>query len=71
MGTLPQISSDRLIKALERLGFTQRNGKGSHTVLRRYSTVVVVPHQNPVRRGTLRNVLKQAGITVQELLENL
>lgn len=71
MPPLPQVSSDRLIKAFERLGFQQRRGKGSHTVMRRASTVVVVPHRNPVPKGTLHNVLRQAGVTVEELSEHL
>jgi predicted RNA binding protein YcfA (HicA-like mRNA interferase family) len=71
MPQLPQISSDRLIKAFERLGFQQRRGKGSHTVMRRASTVVVIPHRNPVPKGTLRNVLKQAEVSIEELVEHL
>ncbi|MGW0465330.1 type II toxin-antitoxin system HicA family toxin [Streptomyces sp. NPDC003027] len=69
MPPLPQISSDRLIKALERLGFTRRAGKGSHTVMRRGSVVCVVPHRNPVPRGTLANVLRQAGVTAEQLID--
>jgi predicted RNA binding protein YcfA (HicA-like mRNA interferase family) len=67
MPPLPQISSTQLIKALIRLGFTQRPGKGSHTVLRRGATVCVVPHRNPIPQGTLRNVLRQAGVDASEL----
>lgn len=68
MPPLPQLSSERLIKALVRLGFTERRGKGSHTVLRRGSSVCVVPHRDPVPRGTLANVLRQAGVEPDELL---
>lgn len=71
MPPLPQISSDRLLKALERLGFTRRAGKGSHTVMRRGGVVCVVPHRNPVPRGTLANVLRQAEITVDQLNDAL
>jgi len=69
MPPLPQISSDRLIKALERLGFSRRAGKGSHTVMRRGSVVCVVPHRNPVPKGTLANVLRQAGVTADDLTD--
>jgi predicted RNA binding protein YcfA (HicA-like mRNA interferase family) len=67
MPPLPQISSERLIKALERLGFTRRAGKGSHTVMRRENVICVVPHRNPVPKGTLANVLRQAGVTPDQL----
>ncbi|GGP71549.1 MULTISPECIES: type II toxin-antitoxin system HicA family toxin [Streptomyces] len=69
MPPLPQISSERLIKALEQLGFTRRAGKGSHTVMRRGSVVCVVPHRSPVPKGTLANVLRQAGVTPEQLTE--
>ncbi|MFF4404337.1 type II toxin-antitoxin system HicA family toxin [Streptomyces sp. NPDC001262] len=71
MPPLPQISSESLIKALCRLGFTERRGKGSHTVLRHGPVVVVVPHRNPVPRGTLANVLRQAQVTPEQLRDNL
>ncbi|MFJ8668465.1 type II toxin-antitoxin system HicA family toxin [Streptomyces sp. NPDC093600] len=57
------------MKALERLGFTRRADKGSHTVMRRGSIVCVVPHRNPVPRGTLTNVLRQAGVTAEQLVD--
>ncbi|MFD5316176.1 type II toxin-antitoxin system HicA family toxin [Streptomyces sp. NPDC127098] len=60
-----------MFKALERLGFEQRRGKGSHTVTHRSSAVVVIPHRNPIPRGTPRNVLKQAGVSLDELTEAL
>ncbi|MEU8580601.1 type II toxin-antitoxin system HicA family toxin [Streptomyces abikoensis] len=69
MPPLPQISSERLIKALEQLGFTRRAGKGSHTVMRRGSVVCVVPHRSPVPKGTLANVLRQAGVTPEQLTD--
>ncbi|MEV0371396.1 type II toxin-antitoxin system HicA family toxin [Streptomyces sp. NPDC050636] len=69
MPPLPQISSERLIKALEHLGFTRRAGKGSHTVMRRGSVVCVVPHRSPVPKGTLANVLRQAGVTADQLMD--
>lgn len=53
------------------MGFDPRPGKGSHTVLRKGSVVVVVPHQNPIRPGTLRNILKQAQVSSQDLAANL
>jgi predicted RNA binding protein YcfA (HicA-like mRNA interferase family) len=71
MPPLPQISSSALLKALLHLGFEQRRGKGSHTVVRRGSVVAVIPHRDPIPKGTLRNVLKQAGVTVEEISPHL
>jgi predicted RNA binding protein YcfA (HicA-like mRNA interferase family) len=40
-------------------------------VVRRGSTVAVIPHRDPIPKGTLRNVLKQAGVTIEEVNEHL
>jgi predicted RNA binding protein YcfA (HicA-like mRNA interferase family) len=43
MAKLPCVSGARVVKALERLGFVKRRQRGSHVVLRRGSSVCVVP----------------------------
>lgn len=63
-------NSRDVIKALKRAGFRQlaRRGKGSHTFLFRENppTGINVPLANPVRRGTLRAIIRQAGLSVEE-----
>ena len=58
-------------RALRRLGFETQRQTGSHLILRRGSCVVVVPQHRPLIPGTLRGILEQAGVTVEELLEKL
>jgi predicted RNA binding protein YcfA (HicA-like mRNA interferase family) len=69
---LPSISSREVIKALERVGFQQVSGrgKGSHTFIYRDvpPTGITVPQANPVSRGTLRAIIRQAGLTVDEFV---
>jgi predicted RNA binding protein YcfA (HicA-like mRNA interferase family) len=60
-----------VVKALERLGFVNRRQRGSHVVLRRGSSVCVVPMHREVDQGTLRGVLRQAGVTAEEFVKNL
>ncbi len=45
--------------------------KGSHVKLRRGATVVVIPMHNPLKIGTLRNILRQVGMTPEELIDLL
>jgi len=47
--------------------------KGSHMVLRREipHARVVVPNHKQIRPGTLRQILNEAGLTVEQLLELL
>ena len=58
-------------KALRRMGFESQRQTGSHLILRRGHCVVVVPQHRPLKPGTLRSILEQAGVSVEELLENL
>jgi predicted RNA binding protein YcfA (HicA-like mRNA interferase family) len=66
MPKLPCVSGQKVAKALERLGFERRRQKGSHLVMRRGGAVCVVPMHREVDQGTLRGVLRQAGISEQE-----
>jgi len=71
MPKLPCVSGAKVAKALERLGFIRQRQKGSHLVLRRGGSVCVVPMHREVDQGTLRGVLRQAGISPEEFVENL
>jgi predicted RNA binding protein YcfA (HicA-like mRNA interferase family) len=71
MPRLPCVSGARVVKALERLGFVKRRQRGSHVVLRRGSSVCVVPLHREVDQGTLRGVLRQAGVSAEEFAEHL
>jgi predicted RNA binding protein YcfA (HicA-like mRNA interferase family) len=65
------ISGQELARILVRVGFVVNRQKGSHIVLRRdqpYARVVVPDHKQ-MRLGTLRQILKEAGLTVAQLLE--
>ena len=71
MAKLPCVSGARVVKALERLGSVKRRQRGSYVVLRRGSSVCVVPRHREVDQGMLGGVLRQAGVSVEELVENL
>jgi predicted RNA binding protein YcfA (HicA-like mRNA interferase family) len=58
-------------KALIRLGFERQRQSGSHLILRRAGRTVVVPQHRPLKPRTLRGILEQAGVTLEELLQHL
>ena len=72
MPKLPRLSGAEVIRTLERLGFAQVRQRGSHVVLRRETPQgavgCVVPLHREVAIGTLRSILKQAGITADEFV---
>ncbi|HEY5601351.1 MAG TPA: type II toxin-antitoxin system HicA family toxin [Patescibacteria group bacterium] len=63
------------MKALRRIGFEIISQKGSHIKLRRNFDgkvyTVIVPNHKEVALGTLQSILKQAGIMMDELEENI
>ena len=71
MPKLPDVSGKETRRALERLGFIFRRQSGSHVILRRGSRGCVVPMHREISRGTLKGILDQAGVSVDEFIANL
>ena len=66
---LPVISGERLIKILVRKGFSVRRQAGSHVVLQRGFVVFSVPLHEELKKGTLKAILNQSGLSVEDLLD--
>lgn len=73
MSKLPVISGRKCVRALERAGFYLKRRTGSHLVLRRDEPFaqVVVPDHKVLDRGTLRAIVRQAGLSVDEFVSLL
>ena len=69
---LPVVSGRQTVKALGKLGFAEVSQRGSHLKLRNESgRTVIVPLHDELARGTLRSILRQADITIDELRGSL
>lgn len=68
---LPRISGKKIVRALEKLGFTVVRQRGSHIIMRRGSWGCVVPNHREVKVGTLSGVIKQAGVSHEEFISAL
>lgn len=73
MSKLPVVSGSECIKALEKIGFVVQRQKGSHITLVRQdpATQVTIPNHRTVARGTLRTIIRQVGLTVDEFIRLL
>ncbi len=73
MSRLPVISGRKCVRALERAGFYLKRQTGSHLVLRRDEPFaqVVVPDHRALDRGTLRAIIRQVGLSVEEFVSFL
>ncbi len=71
MNTLPRISGRDCVKALLKVGFIIRRQQGSHIILRRTEpfSQLVVPDHKELDRGTLRAIIRQAGLTIKQFNE--
>ena len=60
-------------KALENAGFYFKRQEGSHIVMRRDDPFaqVVVPNHKELDRGTLKAIIRQAGLSTNEFLKLL
>ncbi|MGH9682769.1 MAG: type II toxin-antitoxin system HicA family toxin [Candidatus Acidiferrales bacterium] len=72
---IPVISGEELIRALGKFGYVQVRQRGSHVRLRHSSDPqrkpVTVPLHSSIAFGTLRNILRDARITIEQLTAQL
>jgi len=70
---LPVVSGRQAVVALEKVGFVFSRQQGSHMMLvhagRRMT--VSVPNHRQIKPGTLRSIIRQAGLTVDEFVDLL
>lgn len=69
MSTLPRISGREVVTALAKIGYQLDRQRGSHMILRRAQPPhrrVVVPNHPEVAKGTLRAIIREVGLSVDE-----
>jgi predicted RNA binding protein YcfA (HicA-like mRNA interferase family) len=67
---LPSISGRDCVKALEKVGFYEKRRESSHIILRRdepFAQIVVPDHQE-LAKGTLRAIIRDADLSVEEFI---
>ncbi len=73
MPALPIISGRDARRAFEKLGWQFARQRGSHMILVQagHSASLSVPDHREVARGTLRSLIRSAGLTVEEFVTAL
>ena len=69
MTRLPVVSGQEAARAFAKLGYRQDRQTGSHLVLRHQDPPhrrLTVPDHKEVAKGTLRSLIREAGLTVEE-----
>jgi predicted RNA binding protein YcfA (HicA-like mRNA interferase family) len=65
------VSGLEAVRALKRCGFAYLRQTGSHVILRKESRTVVVPQHKPLKPGTLKGIVEQAGLSWEEFTVHL
>ncbi len=73
MPKLPQVKPKELVRLLEKRGFVPRKTKSGHVFFQHPSgrTTIVSIHNKPLAKGTLSGILKQTGVSVEELIDEI
>ena len=69
MSKLPVVSGRQVVRAFERIGYVVDHQTGSHVILRRFEPPhrrLTIPDHKELAKGTLRAILRKAGVTVDE-----
>ncbi len=72
MPELPAVKPHEIVRVLEGLGFYKVRQKGSHLQMKRGNLLVTIPiHSGDLNPGTLRSILRQAKLSIDEFLSLL
>jgi predicted RNA binding protein YcfA (HicA-like mRNA interferase family) len=69
VSALPRISGRQIVGALKKIGYEQDRQRGSHIILRQTDAPhrrVTVPDHKEIAKGTLRSIIREVGLTVDE-----
>ncbi len=73
MVKLPRISGMKAVKAFNKSGWSVARQTGSHIIMIKndYKVILSVPRHKELDRGTLRKLIKSAGLTVEDFVRLL
>lgn len=73
MSELPQVSGKEAIKAFGKLGFHIVRQRGSHIILKKdgFPILLSVPLHDELKKGTLRSLIRDAGLTLDEFCKQV
>ncbi len=76
MPKLPVLSGKDVVKILSKIGFVHVRTTGSHAILNKHNSekgkvTIPVPLHRELAKGTLKSIMNQAGLTLDDLLKLL
>lgn len=73
MSALPILSGRKVVRTFENLGWQVARQRGSHIILVKEGEFasLSVPDHKEIAKGTLRSLIRSAGITVEQFVQEL
>jgi len=70
MAALPLLSGQEVVRVFELFGWSVARRRGSHIVMTKENEIVTlsIPDHKEVARGTLRSLIRSAGLTTDEFV---
>jgi len=67
---LPVVSGKQAVEAFSKRGWKPDRRKGSHIILTKEGSAAIlsIPYHKEIQRGTLRSLIRDAGLTVEEFV---
>jgi len=72
MSKLPVLSGKELCRILQYIGYQFDHQTGSHIILRNENYPfrrLTIPNHKEISKGTLRNIMREAGLTLDEFIK--
>jgi predicted RNA binding protein YcfA (HicA-like mRNA interferase family) len=69
--SLPVLNGPECVRVFEKLGWSVVRRKGSHIIMTKpgHRATLSIPDHDPVAKGTLRSLIRAAGLTVEEFVQ--
>jgi predicted RNA binding protein YcfA (HicA-like mRNA interferase family) len=73
MSLLPTLSGQAVVRIFEKHGWEIARQRGSHIIMVKEGHIVTlsIPDHKEIAKGTLRSLIRAAGLTVSEFLERM
>ncbi len=73
MPALPVLSGRKVVRVFENLGWQVARQRGSHIIMVKDGEIATlsIPNHKEIARGTLRSLIRTAGITVEEFCDQI
>ncbi len=71
---LPILSGQEVVNALKKIGYEKDRQRGSHIIVRQQKAPyrrITIPDHKEIAKGTLRAIIRESGLSVEEFIKLL